>query len=108
MCGNKCYLKIMGTYDFEQRFLDEHLEEILQKLGREFETSVFIEMFKKCFPQEYANALRKKEQERCFNVWVARWYLSRCPRVRKGELNPKPHTTTNKNTSHNHLWIKNQ
>ena len=104
--GQNYYLLIMSVYEFEQRFLDEHLEEILQKLGREFISDSFVKMFEKCYPQEYGNALRKSPQERGLNVWIARWYLSRCPRVRKGELSPKPHTTTNNNTSYNRLWVK--
>ncbi len=106
LMGKHNYLKIMSVYEFEQRFLDEHLEEILQKLGREFISDSFVKVFAKCYPQEYANALLKSAKERSLNVWIARWYLSRCPRVRKGELCSKSHTTTNNNTSHNRLWVK--
>ena len=106
LMGKHNYLKIMSVYAFEQRFLDEHLEEILQKLGREFISDSFVKVFAKCYPQEYANALLKSAKERSLNVWIARWYLSRCPRVRKGELCSKSHTTTNNNTSHNRLWVK--
>lgn len=98
----------MSIYEFERRFLDEHLYEILQKLGREFESAAFIEVFRDCYPQEYANALRRARTYRNLNTWVARWYLSGCSRVQKGGLSPKIHTTKNYNKSRNHLWIKNQ
>lgn len=106
MVSKSYYLKVMGVYEFEKRFLDEHLEEILQKLGREFNSDAFIKAFRDCYPQEYANALCKAATYRNLNSWAARWYLSRCPRVQKGKLSPKSHITTNNNTSRNHMWIK--
>lgn len=99
-------LNVMSVYESERRFLDAHLEGILSNLGREFSTAAFIGVFQKCYPQEYAYALRSSSGEKGFNVWVARWYLSKCSRVEKVGLSPKLISTTNGNSTRNHLWAK--
>ena len=45
--------------DTLQAFLDNHIHEILGKLGREFDSNDFITAFRLLFPNEYATVLRR-------------------------------------------------
>lgn len=63
--------------DILQVFLDDHIHEILGKLGREFDSNDFITAFRLLFPNEYATALRRSGSYRAIHTWIARWYLSR-------------------------------
>ena len=65
--------------DTLQAFLDNHIHEILGKLGREFDSNDFITAFRLLFPNEYATALRRSSSYRAIHTWIARWYLSAEP-----------------------------
>lgn len=73
--------------DTLQAFLDNHIHEILGKLGREFDSNDFITAFRLLFPNEYATALRRSGSYRAIHTWIARWYLSRqTDRLQKGDI----------------------
>ena len=88
-----------------QGFLNDHIHEILGKLGREFDSNDFIKAFSLLFPNEYADALRHSSSYRTLHVWIARWYLSRLTALlRKGETRPRE--SVNRNSTKNHIWTK--
>lgn len=81
-------LVVMTYYkDTLQAFLDNHIHEILGKLGREFDSNDFITAFRLLFPNEYATVLRRSSSYRAIHTWVARWYLSgRTDLLQKGDI----------------------
>lgn len=56
--------------DTLQAFLDNHIHEILGKLGREFDSNDFITAFRLLFPNEYATVLRRSSSYRAIHTWV--------------------------------------
>ena len=91
--------------DTLQAFLDNHIHEILGKLGREFDSNGFITAFRLLFPNEYATALRRSGSYRAIHTWIARWYLSRqTDRLQKGDIRQRQ--SDNRNPTKNHTWIK--
>ena len=90
--------------DTLQEFLDDHIHEILGKLGREFDSNDFIKAFRLLFPNEYATALRRSGSYRAIHTRVARWYLSGRPNLlQKGDIQQRE--SVNRNPTKNHSWI---
>ncbi len=91
--------------DTLQGFLDQHLREILGKLGREFDSNDFITTFRLLFPNEYATALRRSGSYRAIHTWIARWYLSgHTDLLQKGDIQQRK--SVNRNQTKNHTWTK--
>ena len=91
--------------DTLQAFLDNHIHEILGKLGREFDSNDFITAFRLLFPNEYATALRRSSSYRAIHTWIARWYLSaRTDLLQKSDIQSRE--SANRNPTKNHTWIK--
>ena len=91
--------------DTLQAFLDNHIHEILGKLGREFDSNDFITAFRLLFPNEYATVLRRSSSYRAIHTWVARWYLSgRTDLLQKGDIRQRQ--SDNRNPTKNRMWIK--
>jgi hypothetical protein len=99
----------MSTYQSERTFLNQNLNSILPKLGKEFDSNDFIRVFKDIYPNEYALALQKSCSYRQFHTWIARWFLNGLAnganaRIRKGGIrsrkSPLGHTTRNR------IWIQ--
>lgn len=90
--------------DTLQAFLDDHIQEILGKLDREFDSNDFITTFRLLFPNEYAAALRRSGSYRAIHTWIARWYLSRLTDLlQKGDVSPRESVI--RNPTKNHTWI---
>lgn len=103
--GNKKLVAMTYYKDTLQAFLDNHIHEILGKLGREFDSNDFITAFRLLFPNEYATALRRSGSYRAIHTWIARWYLSRqTDRLQKGDIRQRQ--SDNRNPTKNHTWIK--
>jgi hypothetical protein len=91
--------------DTLQVFLDNHIHEILGKLGREFDSNDFIKAFRLLFPNEYATALRRSGSYRAIHTWIARWYLSgRTDLLQKGNVRQRESVIRHQTKNHN--WIK--
>lgn len=91
--------------DTLQALLDNHIHEILGKLGREFDSNDFITAFRLLFPNEYATVLRRSSSYRAIHTWVARWYLSgRTDLLQKGDIRQRQ--SDNRNPTKNRTWIK--
>lgn len=91
--------------DTLQAFLDNHIHEILGKLGREFDSNDFITAFRLLFPNEYATVLRRSSSYRAIHTWVARWYLSgRTDLLQKRRYSAEAERQPQSNK--NRTWIK--
>lgn len=99
----------MRKYQSEQAFLNQHLNSILPKLGKEFDSNDFIGVFKDVFPNEYATALQNSDSYHQFHTWISRWYLNDLangtkPRIRKGGV--KSRKSAIGNTTRNRIWMQ--
>ena len=103
--GNIKLVAMTYYKDTLQAFLDNHIHEILGKLGREFDSNDFITAFRLLFPNEYATALRRSSSYRAIHTWIARWYLSaRTDLLQKSDIQSRE--SVNRNPTKNHTWIK--
>ena len=103
--GNIKLVAMTYYKDNLQVFLDDHIHEILRKLGREFDSNDFITAFRLLFPNEYATVLRRSSSYRAIHTWVARWYLSgRTDLLQKGDIRQRQ--SDNRNPTKNRTWIK--
>ena len=103
--GNIKLVAMTYYKDNLQVFLDDHIHEILGKLGREFDSNDFITAFRLLFPNEYATVLRRSSSYRAIHTWVARWYLSgRTDLLQKGDIRQRQ--SDNRNPTKNRTWIK--
>lgn len=97
---------MVTSYNDLREFLNQHIHEILAKLGRRFDSDLFIESFHRVFPNEYAQAVQFAGTYGKLHAWIARWYLLHCEYVHNAGLNPKLIKTINGNVSRNHCWEK--
>ena len=103
--GNIKLVAMTYYKDNLQVFLDDHIHEILRKLGREFDSNDFITAFRLLFPNEYATALQRSGSYRAIHTWIARWYLSaRTDLLQKSDIQSRE--SVNRNPTKNHTWIK--
>ena len=99
---------MLTSYSDLRRFLDgnNHLHEILSKLGKTFDSNDFITAFRLIYPDEYADAAKFAGTFGRLHSWIARWYLSQCKQIKDLGLSQKPRIGINGNPTRNHRWSK--
>lgn len=97
---------MLTSYPELRTFLDNHVDNVLSKLGTEFHSANFIETFRLLYPNEYAHALQFAKTYGLLHSWIARCYLAKCNKIKDLGIDPKLRKSTLGNPTRNHHWKK--